>query len=196
MPTFSSLIPGFSKAEMSAYLTSDCFDKALLNRRVRLVEVADRREIKKEAAFLHHQIAVKVPHMALVLPHMALLLYLTWLSCFTSHGSPALPHMALVLYLTWFSCFTSHGSRALPHMVLVLMRVLCLVGNAERGRGAQKEMELETMACMAGARDRVDRHRLEPRGKRLSTRQETVERSFSDAKQLHGHRYARMRGRY
>jgi hypothetical protein len=110
MPTFSSLIPGFSKAEMSAYLTSDCFDKALLNRRVRLVEVADRREIKKEAAFLHHQIAVKVPHMALVL-------YLTWLSCFTSHGSPALPHMALVLYLTWFSCFTSHGSRTNESLV-------------------------------------------------------------------------------
>jgi hypothetical protein len=189
MPTFSSLIPGFSKAEMSAYLTSDCFDKALLNRRVRLVEVADRREIKKEAAFSHHQIAVKVPHMALVL-------YLTWLSCFTSHGSPALPHMALVLYLTWFSCFTSHGSRTLPHMVLVLMRVLCLVGNAERGRGAQKEMELETMACMAGARDRVDSHRLEPPGKIYQRRKETVEPSFSDAKQLHGHCYARMRGPY
>jgi hypothetical protein len=36
---------------------------------------------------------------------------------------------------------------------------------------------------------------LEPRGKKIYTRRkETVERSFADAKQLHGHRYARMRG--
>jgi len=44
-------------------------------------------------------------------------------------------------------------------------------------------------------RDRVDSHRLEPQGKRIyERRKETVERSFADAKQLHGHRYARMRG--
>ena len=44
-------------------------------------------------------------------------------------------------------------------------------------------------------KDRVDAHRLEPRGKRIyKRRKETVERSFADAKQLHGHRYARMRG--
>ena len=41
----------------------------------------------------------------------------------------------------------------------------------------------------------MDHHRLEPRGKRIyKRRKETVERSFADAKQLHGHRYARMRG--
>ncbi len=45
------------------------------------------------------------------------------------------------------------------------------------------------------ARDRVDGHRLEPQGKKIyERRKETVERSFADAKQLHGHRYARMRG--
>jgi hypothetical protein len=45
------------------------------------------------------------------------------------------------------------------------------------------------------ARERVDGHRLEPEGKRIyERRKETVERSFADAKQLHGHRYARMRG--
>lgn len=45
------------------------------------------------------------------------------------------------------------------------------------------------------ARDRVDGHRLEPEGQRIyQRRKETVERSFADAKQLHGHRYARMRG--
>jgi transposase len=45
------------------------------------------------------------------------------------------------------------------------------------------------------SKDRIDGHRLEPRGKRIyKRRKETVERSFADAKQLHGHRYARMRG--
>ena len=38
-------------------------------------------------------------------------------------------------------------------------------------------------------------HRYETRGKAIyQRRKETVERSFADAKQLHGHRYARMRG--
>lgn len=47
----------------------------------------------------------------------------------------------------------------------------------------------------ADARERADAHRLTPWGKRLyRRRQETVERSFADAKQLHGHRYARFRG--
>jgi transposase len=47
----------------------------------------------------------------------------------------------------------------------------------------------------ADARQRVDAHRLTPWGKRIyKRRKETVERSFADAKQLHGHRYARFRG--
>lgn len=45
------------------------------------------------------------------------------------------------------------------------------------------------------ARERSDAHRLTPWGKRIyKRRKETVERSFADAKQLHGHRYARFRG--
>jgi hypothetical protein len=45
------------------------------------------------------------------------------------------------------------------------------------------------------SRERMDRHRLNGVGKRIyKRRKETVERSFADAKQLHGHRYARMRG--
>lgn len=45
------------------------------------------------------------------------------------------------------------------------------------------------------ARDRADAHRLTDWGKRVyKRRKETVERSFADAKQLHGHRYARFRG--
>lgn len=44
------------------------------------------------------------------------------------------------------------------------------------------------------ARDRQDQNRLTPWGKKTyKRRQETVERSFADAKQLHGHRYARFR---
>ena len=45
------------------------------------------------------------------------------------------------------------------------------------------------------ARDRADALRLTPKGKVIyRRRKETVERSFADAKQLHGHRYARFRG--
>jgi transposase len=41
----------------------------------------------------------------------------------------------------------------------------------------------------------IDAHRLTDLGKRLyAPRKETVERSFADAKELHGHRYARFRG--
>lgn len=44
-------------------------------------------------------------------------------------------------------------------------------------------------------KEAVDAHRLTPSGKRLyKRRKETVERSFADAKELHGHRYARFRG--
>ena len=43
--------------------------------------------------------------------------------------------------------------------------------------------------------DRVSEHRHEARGRSIyPRRKETVERSFADSKQLHGHRYARMRG--
>jgi transposase len=44
-------------------------------------------------------------------------------------------------------------------------------------------------------RDKVDARRLTDWGRKLyARRKETVERSFADAKQLHGHRYARFRG--
>lgn len=44
-------------------------------------------------------------------------------------------------------------------------------------------------------REEVISHRYEEKGKRIyKRRKETVERSFADSKQLHGHRYARMRG--
>ena len=45
------------------------------------------------------------------------------------------------------------------------------------------------------SRERMDQHRLSKIGKRIyKRRKETVERSFADGKQLHGHRYARFRG--
>jgi transposase len=47
----------------------------------------------------------------------------------------------------------------------------------------------------AEARERTDANRLTAWGKAVyRRRKETVERSFADAKQLHGHRYARFRG--
>jgi len=44
-------------------------------------------------------------------------------------------------------------------------------------------------------KEKVNDQRLTPKGKRIyKRRKETVERSFADAKELHGHRYARLRG--
>ena len=52
-----------------------------------------------------------------------------------------------------------------------------------------------TRHIWADARERTDGHRKTPWGKAIyKRRKETVERSFADAKQLHGHRYARFRG--
>lgn len=45
------------------------------------------------------------------------------------------------------------------------------------------------------SKENIDKNRLSERGKAIyARRQQTVERSFADAKQLHGHRYARLRG--
>jgi len=44
-------------------------------------------------------------------------------------------------------------------------------------------------------KETITDHRLTPKGKQIyERRKETVERSFADAKELHGHRYARLRG--
>jgi transposase len=56
-------------------------------------------------------------------------------------------------------------------------------------------VRLLTRHVWADNRERADRYRLTPWGKALyARRKETVERSFADAKELHGHRYARFRG--
>ncbi len=45
------------------------------------------------------------------------------------------------------------------------------------------------------SKERIDAHRKTDAGKKIyARRKETVECSFADVKQLHGHRYARMRG--
>ena len=52
-----------------------------------------------------------------------------------------------------------------------------------------------TRHVWAESQERIDAHRLTVEGKKYyARRKETVERSFADAKQLHGHRYARFRG--
>ena len=58
-----------------------------------------------------------------------------------------------------------------------------------------KAQKTVTRHVRADARERVDAYRLTDWGKRIyKRRKETVERSFADAKQLLGHRYARYRG--
>jgi len=58
-----------------------------------------------------------------------------------------------------------------------------------------KAQKTVTRHVWADAFERTDVHRLTDWGKRIyKRRKETVERSFADAKQLFGHRYARYRG--
>ena len=60
---------------------------------------------------------------------------------------------------------------------------------------SRNHIKVVTRHVWADSVERIDQHRLTPQGKRYyARRKETVERSFADAKQLHGHRYARFRG--
>lgn len=56
-------------------------------------------------------------------------------------------------------------------------------------------MKLVTRHIWQDYKDEVNAHRYEDQGKAIyKRRKETVERSFADGKELHGHRYARFRG--
>ena len=60
---------------------------------------------------------------------------------------------------------------------------------------SQNHQKLITRHLWQHFKEQIDAHRLTDLGKRLyALRKETVERSFADAKELHGHRYARFRG--
>lgn len=60
----------------------------------------------------------------------------------------------------------------------------------------QQSVKTLTRHVWEDSKERVNAHRLSPQGKAIyARRKETVERSFADAKQLHGYRYARFRGR-
>lgn len=73
-----------------------------------------------------------------------------------------------------------------------ICRTCPLLASCTSNQGAVRTI---TRHVWADARERADAYRLTDWGKRLyKRRKETVERSFADAKQLHGHRYARFRG--
>ncbi len=60
---------------------------------------------------------------------------------------------------------------------------------------SRKHVKVVTFHLWEGYKEQIIEHRYEERGKRIyKRRKETVERSFADAKELHGHRYARLRG--
>lgn len=60
---------------------------------------------------------------------------------------------------------------------------------------SKNHQKLITRHVWQGFKAQIDANRLTDLGKRLyAPRKETVERSFADAKELHGHRYARFRG--
>ena len=97
------------------------------------------------------------------------------------------PQGQLLLYRT-----TDRGGYRHYHSDAKQCRVCPVRGQCTRSRNMTKVI---TRHVWEASKERTDRHRLEPHGKRIyKRRKETVERSFADAKQLHGHRYARMRG--
>jgi len=60
---------------------------------------------------------------------------------------------------------------------------------------SKSHQKVITRHVMQASVDRANERRLSPQGKKIYRRRcETVERSFADAKQHHGHRYARFRG--
>jgi transposase len=60
---------------------------------------------------------------------------------------------------------------------------------------SRNQIKLVTRHVWQDYKDQVNANRLTDKGKELyKRRKETVERSFADAKELHGHRYARFRG--
>ena len=70
-------------------------------------------------------------------------------------------------------------------------RTCPLLATCTNNKNAQRTI---TRHVWQDARERTDAHRLTPWGKAIyKRRKETVERSFADAKELHGHRYARFR---
>jgi len=97
------------------------------------------------------------------------------------------PNQQLLIYRT-----TNREGYRQYHSDATKCRECPLRQKCTRSRNATK---IVTRHVWQQYKERVDAHRLEPRGKGIyKRRKETVERSFADAKQLHGHRYARMRG--
>lgn len=67
-----------------------------------------------------------------------------------------------------------------------------LLGQCTASRNHTKAV---TRHIWQGYKDIIDEHRYGDKGKAIyKRRKETVERSFADGKELHGHRYARFRG--
>ena len=67
----------------------------------------------------------------------------------------------------------------------------------ERCTRSANMMKVIARHVWEGAKERIHQHRLSDKGKVIyARRKETVERSFADAKELHGYRYARYRGLY
>ena len=66
-----------------------------------------------------------------------------------------------------------------------------------RCTNSQNHTKVITRHVWEDSKDRINEHRLTDKGKILyARRKETVERSFADAKQLHGYRYAQFRGKH
>ena len=85
-------------------------------------------------------------------------------------------------------CLHRHRQRSMPRYLSRHPFIL------SKERGTSSVRVGGNFSLRLTARERVDAHRLTDWGKAVyKRRKETVERSFADAKQLHGHRSTRFR---
>lgn len=108
------------------------------------------------------------------------------------------------LYDDSVDCYICPGNCTLPYRTTnregyreyaskpSICRKCALLEKCTTSKSCQK---IVTRHVWEDSRDRMNQNRLSEQGKALyARRKETVERSFADSKELHGHRYARMRG--
>jgi len=108
------------------------------------------------------------------------------------------------VYDEYYNCYLCPGDQVLQYRTTTregyreyasdskICRHCDLRGQCTQSRNMVK---IITRHIWQDSKERINDHRYEVRGKAIySRRKETVERSFADGKQLHGHRYARFRG--
>ncbi len=110
------------------------------------------------------------------------------------HRKGYLPKSAFI-YDEHFDCYLCPKNYVLKYRATTREGYREYVSDPMKCTQSVNQVKVVTRHVWQNYKDRVNEHRYYDWGKRIyKRRQETVERSFADSKQLHGHRYARMRG--